>query len=178
MYQLEVKRHLVKLMFLPSSGWKVTVDIDAMERAKGGSHPDGKAAVAAESERWLREAGVSIGVHPRFGRADLVAEGSDGQLYVFEIEGNSSKQKEQALYSALGQLLLLMNEDRPTTRFGLAVPDSPQWEKQLMKVPTSVGRRLNLSLFLVSPTGVRQALASWPNPAVERRALQATRPSP
>jgi hypothetical protein len=30
MYQLEVKRYLIELMFNPSDGWKVIVDIDAM----------------------------------------------------------------------------------------------------------------------------------------------------
>ena len=30
MYQLEVKHYLIKLMFDPSDGWKIIVDIDAM----------------------------------------------------------------------------------------------------------------------------------------------------
>jgi len=42
MYQLEVKRYLVKFMFNPSDGWKVIVDSDAMERTKGSQQKDDK----------------------------------------------------------------------------------------------------------------------------------------
>lgn len=38
MYQLEVKRWLVEYLFPPNDGWKVLVDVDAMERATGGTH--------------------------------------------------------------------------------------------------------------------------------------------
>lgn len=33
MYQLEVKRYLIELMFNPSDGWKGIVDIDAMVKS-------------------------------------------------------------------------------------------------------------------------------------------------
>ncbi|HUV04762.1 MAG TPA: hypothetical protein VMX94_06610 [Armatimonadota bacterium] len=43
MYQLEVKAKLVRHLFNSSGGWEVSVDVDAMELAKGGQHPQGKA---------------------------------------------------------------------------------------------------------------------------------------
>ena len=46
-YQLEVKRWLVAYRFPPSRGWQTRVDIDAMERAKGGQHRPDKASVRA-----------------------------------------------------------------------------------------------------------------------------------
>ena len=53
MYQLEVKRYLIELMFNPSDGWKVIVDIDAMERAKGPQRKDGKKQRVVDAEKRL-----------------------------------------------------------------------------------------------------------------------------
>ena len=39
MYQLEVKRYLVEHQFPPTDGWEVTVDVDAMERARAARAP-------------------------------------------------------------------------------------------------------------------------------------------
>ena len=55
MYQLEVKQYLVELMFNPSDGWKVTVDIDAMELAKGLQQKDGKKQRVVDAEKKLNE---------------------------------------------------------------------------------------------------------------------------
>ena len=41
------------------------------------------------------------------------------------------------------------------THYGLAVPDSPVWERQLAKIPAHVRERLSLTLWLVGETGVR-----------------------
>jgi hypothetical protein len=73
-YQLEVKRWLVAYRFPPTEGWRVHVDIDAMERAKGGQHKPGKAERARTAESALLSMGATIGAHPEFGRADIVAE--------------------------------------------------------------------------------------------------------
>ena len=40
-------------------------------------------------------------------------------------------------------------------RYGIAVPDLPEWEGQLRKVPVAVLRRLQSLLPLVSENGVR-----------------------
>ena len=156
MYQLEVKRWLVGYFFPAAEGWDVTVDIDSMERGEAGQHPPEKKAIAAECETWLRDQGVKIVKHPLYGRADLVATKEGRGTFVIEVEGDSSRQKEQAMYSALGQIVLSMRDVSPTIRYGLAVPDSMQWETQLKKIPNGVRELLNLDLLLVSETGVRR----------------------
>ena len=49
MYQLEVKASLVQLAFNPGNGWRVTVHVDPMERARAGLHPADKAKRAQEA---------------------------------------------------------------------------------------------------------------------------------
>lgn len=154
MYQLEVKRYLVEHQLPPTDGWEVTIDVDPMERAKGGQHPSDKQERARRAEEWLVNAGAKIGSHPVFGRADLVAAKPGTATLVVEVEGDSKRQKEQALYSALGQAVVLMKVDADT-HYGLAVPDTPLWEHQMAKIPTCVCDRLSLTLWLVGRTGVR-----------------------
>ena len=154
MYQLEVKHWLVAQYFNPINGWNVTVDVDAMERAKGPQHKPGKADRALLAEEKLLSIGAKIGAHPEFGRADIVAEHPISGLFLVEVEGNSSRQKEQAVYSALGQLVLQMH-GRPH-KFMLAVPDEPEWELQLKKIPRHAKDVLGLSCVLVSEHAVRE----------------------
>lgn len=154
MYQLEVKRWLVAYRFPPSTGWKVHVDIDAMERAKGGQHKPDKPGRARAAEAALVKMGVTIGAHAEFGRADIVAEHPKNGLFIAEVEGHSSRQKEQAVYSALGQLVLQMHGKKHG--FVLAVPDEVSWEKQLQKIPNHARATLGLSCVLVSEHGVRE----------------------
>lgn len=156
MYQLEVKRWLVAHKFLPADGWNVTIDVDSMERGVHGTQPAGKKEIAAESEKWLREQGVKIVAHPLFGRADLVAVKEGSGTFVVEVEGKSSRQKEQAMYSAIGQIVLSMKESRPDLHYAVATPDAVDWERQLMKVPETVKQILKLHLLLVSSEGVRE----------------------
>lgn len=87
LYQLEVKVALARFPFQPAAGWRVTVHVDAMERAQGGRHPRGKAQRARKALRQLRQLGVSIGAHHLFGPVDLVAEGERGALRLVEVEG-------------------------------------------------------------------------------------------
>lgn len=155
MYQLEVKRWLVFHKFAVADGWDVTIDIDSMERGEKGQHPPDKRQIAAECEAWLRTQGVKIVAHPLYGRADLVAAKEGVGTLVVEIEGDSSRQKEQAMYSALGQVVLSMGDPSSQITYALAVPDSEQWERQLKKVPNRIGELLRLQLWLVSETGVR-----------------------
>jgi hypothetical protein len=49
-----------------------------------------------------------------------------------------------------------MKDPSPEITYGLAFPDSVLWETQLKKIPLRVREALNLNLFLVSETGVRQ----------------------
>jgi hypothetical protein len=127
-----------------------------MERAKGPQHKDGKKPRVVDAEKRLNELGVGIGVHPKYGRADVVASHPKKGTFLIEVEGKSSKQKEQAIYSALGQIVLLMSEDNSKVFYGLAVPDQPEWKRQLKKVPRRVKDLLSLRCILVSEGNVRE----------------------
>ena len=156
MYQLEVKLHLVKHQFPPSEGWEVTVDVDAMERAKGNQHKPDKRGRVEDAEQELVNLGATVAAHPTFGRVDIVAKHPIHGCYLIEVEGQSSKQKEQALYSALGQSILMMGDLPNNTSYGLAVPDAPEWERQVVKIPDRIKKMLNLRVYLVSMDGVRE----------------------
>lgn len=132
----------------------MTVDVDAMERARGGEHPEGKKERVEVAEKKLVELGAEIGAHPIYGRTDVVAEHPERGIFLVEVEGTSSRQTEQAMYSALGQTVLLMNGDGE--QYLLAVPDDPKWERQICKIPEYVRNRLSLSCALVSRSGVRE----------------------
>lgn len=108
LYQLEVKLGLAKSAFPAAEGWRLTMHVDPMEKGMGGKHPPGNVErVTAALHEW-GALGVVIGTHKQFGRVDVVAEHEQGPLRLIEVEGESSKQKEQAVYSALGQLLMSM----------------------------------------------------------------------
>ena len=150
MYQIEVKLNLIKKKFNPEDGWKVTVDIDAMEMGKGNQQKPEKGVIAEKCLRELKELGVKIGSHPLYGRADIVANHPTLGIHVIEVEGNSSKQLEQAMYSAVGQVVLSMRDNNVETEYGLAVPHQDSWVQQLKKIPLNVCRKLSLSLYLVN----------------------------
>ena len=57
MYQLEVKRFLDEHEFCPADGWQVTVHVDGMERAKGGSHSADKQVRVCCAEDWASKRG-------------------------------------------------------------------------------------------------------------------------
>lgn len=132
------------------------VDIDSMELCNGGNHPPGKRERAAVAEARLKGLGVVIGAHPEFGRADVVASHPSNGIVVVEVEGNSSKQREQAMYSALGQAVLMMRPNESQLSYGLAFPDEKEWERQLRKIPQHIAAQLRLRLYLVSDAGVRE----------------------
>ncbi len=157
MYQLEVKRYLIENMFHPRDGWNVLVDIDAMERAKGDQQKPDKKERVEIAEQAIVDAGASIGAHPIYGRVDVIATHPELGTYLIEVEGKSSKQKEQAMYSALGQTILLMDKLEINITYVLAVPDQKDWEFQINKIPTRIKNMLNMECFLVSKTGVRKA---------------------
>jgi len=159
-YQLETKLYLVEQLFNPKDGWRVRIDVDAMELGKGGRHPRGKAEVAQLCVERLIALGATIGADHEYGRADLVARHDQHGVYVVEVEADTTRQKEQAMYSALGQTLLVMKPDTRLVRYGLAVPDDPAWKRQVAKIPIHLLRRLDLEIFLVSPTHVERIPSS------------------
>ncbi len=156
MYQLEVKYQLIRHLFPPSEGWEVLVDIDAMERAKGPQHKPDKKEKVAKAEAALIQLGAKLGAHKQHGRVDVAASHPNKGSYLIEVEGQSSKQKEQAMYSAIGQTVLMMEVPSNNITYGLAVPDLPDWERQIQKIPEQIKSLLNLKCFLVSANGVRE----------------------
>jgi hypothetical protein len=154
LYQVEVKLALVRSVFSPKAGWRITVDIDGSEMGKGKQQPRGKAGRARAALKELRALGVTIGPDDRFGRVDVVAEHHEHGVHFVEVEGHSGRQKEQAMYSCLGQLLLIMRAWSQQMAYGLAVPDTREWWKQLRKIPPAVTGRLNLYLYSVGEGGV------------------------
>ncbi len=148
LYQLEVKLGLARMFH--ASGWRLTMHIDAMERGKGGKHSKGKVKRVNAALRELRKLGVVIGPNKLFGRVDVVADHEKGGgLQLIEVEGESGRQKEQALYSSLGQLLLSMKLWSDYVGYGIAVPDTREWVRQVRKIPAELTTRLNLSRYLV-----------------------------
>jgi hypothetical protein len=117
--------------------------------------PASRPRFAQESEAWLRTQGVKIVAHPLYGRADLVARKDGVGTFVVEVEGDASRQREQAMYSALGQIVLSMHDASPEIAYALAMPDGEKWAAQLRKVPDRVLKVLRLRLWLVSETSVR-----------------------
>ncbi len=159
MYEIEVKRYLVEHQFPPSEGWIVAINLDPMEYAKGGQQPLDKSERARRALEWLEAAGVRIGRDPEFGRADLVVRKRGSTTTVVEAKGDSARQKDQALYAAIGQTVLTMREDG-RVRYGLAVPDNPLWERQVQKIPAHICSMLSLTLWLVGEAGVRELTGS------------------
>ncbi len=123
--------------------------IDPMEKATGGKHPPGKVKRVNAALRELRELGVVIGTHKQFGPVDVAAEHERGALRLIEVEGESGRQKEQALYSSLGQLLLSMKLWSDDVGYGVAVPDTREWVRQVQKIPTELTKRLHLWRYFV-----------------------------
>jgi len=156
MYQLEVKHQLIRHLFPPSEGWEVVVDVDAMEKAKGPQHKSDKKEKATKAEAALVALGVRFGTHKQHGRVDVAASHPEKGNYLIEVEGQSSKQKEQAMYSAIGQTVLMMGSNVNGVTYALAVPDLPEWERQMRKIPLRVKNLLHLKCFLVSSEGVRE----------------------
>jgi hypothetical protein len=166
LYQLEVKLGLAKGAFPPASGWQLTMHIDPMERGMGGKHPPGKVKRVNAALRELRRLGVVIGAHKLFGLVDVVADHEKGGLRLIEVEGESGKQKEQALYSSLGQLLLSMKLWSDDVGYGIAVPDTREWVRQIRKIPTELTKRLHLWRYLVGLNSVTtiepgMEIANW-----------------
>ncbi len=175
MYQLEVKQQLIHHLFHPNDGWEVFVAVDAMEVAKGGQHPADKKKKVEAVEKKLKELGVEINEHKKAEaalrklkvkisahkqnkRVDIAAIHPEREIHLIEVEGQSSKQPEQAMYSVLGQTILLMNSANTEkgVTYGLAFPDQAKWELQVQKIPERVKKLLKLKCFLVSSKGVRE----------------------
>lgn len=157
MYQLEVKAALIAQKFRPGDGWSVTVDVDAMERAIGGTHPDDKLSRASAAYARLEALKVVLGTkHALYNRADIVAKHDLYGTFVVEVEGSSARQREQAMYAAIGQLLVAMRHDSTSVSYAIAVPEEPEWRRQIEKLPLQVLAKLKLRVFLVNAESVSE----------------------
>src|SRR2546426_11579114 len=123
--------------------------IDPMEKGVGGKHPPDKVKRVTAALRELRKLEVTIGTHKQFGRVDVVAEHEQGALRLIEVEGESERQREQALYSSLGQLLLSMKLWSDDVGYGIAVPNTREWVRQVRKIPTDLTKLLHLWRYAV-----------------------------
>lgn len=102
----------------------------------------------------MEDNGVLIQPHKKHGRVDIVANHPQYGEHLVECEGDSSKQQEQAMYSALGQILLKMDDG--AKHHALAVPNTASWRTQVQKIPTYVKNELRLTVYLVSEHEVAQ----------------------
>ena len=68
---------------------------------------------------------------------------------MIEVEGESGRQRELALYSSLGQLLLSMKIWNDDMAYGIAVPDTREWWRQMEKIPLELTKRLRLWRYSV-----------------------------
>ena len=96
---------------------RVAKDIDPEVKRRPAIEEMGRAAAAATE---LEKLGARLSSHPVFGRVDVAADHAEHGLRLAEVEGESSRQPEQALYSALGQVLLSMKLEGAQVRYGLA----------------------------------------------------------
>lgn len=71
--------------------------------------------------------GIIIGPHPGYGRVDVVAEHNKHERFLIEAEGDTSRQKEQSMYSALGQSIIMMKDQHLGFTYGIAFPDEQAW---------------------------------------------------
>ena len=154
MHQIEVKRYLIEWRFHPHSGWNVTVDLDAMELGKGSQNTQEKRETAEKHRTWMKDCGVILSPHAEHGRADTFAHHATYGKWLIECEGDSSRQREQAMYSSLAQLILLMSDSR--SNYALAVPNSAEWSRQTSKIPQFVRDKLALKVYLVSAEDVTE----------------------
>ena len=149
MYEAEVKSLLVKNCFNPSENWEVNIHLDPMELCRGGTHPQGKREACSRALEHLKDLGVNIGVD-RMYKVDVSAKHPDQGLFLIEVKGESSEQKEVGLYSALGQLITKAGEPPWNATLGLAFPNTIEWERQIKKLPIWLIEHISLRIYLVS----------------------------
>ncbi|WP_292471444.1 hypothetical protein [Methanolobus sp.] len=130
MFQPRVKLEFVRRYCPPDKGWKVFVDIDASEEGRTGGFRNSLEARerqtqmkedASKVREEFRQLGVAVGGNranwysannlPELeGDRDIVAFNSEkGLCIIAEAEGASSRQPEQKLYKAIGQIVMAVS---------------------------------------------------------------------
>lgn len=105
--------------------------------------------VKAAVRDHLEAAGYKVSV--AWGRrtgVDIDAAGPDGRLLI-EAKGAVALQPQQHNYflGAIGELVQRMSD--PQARYGLALPDNPQYRGLVQRLPDLVWERLRLVVFFV-----------------------------
>jgi hypothetical protein len=106
-------------------------------------------AVKMAVKTYLESAGWSVTV--AWGRdhgIDIQAHREREHLYL-EAKGEAANPAQQANYfiGALGELVQRLRD--PTARYGLALPDHPQYRRLAQRLPALAQERLNLVIMLV-----------------------------
>ena len=107
---------------------------------------------------YLEHRGYSVDV--RWGRdrgIDIVATGPEGRL-VIEAKGAVSRPAQQQNYflGALGELIQRM--DTADARYGLALPDRPQYRGLVNRLPQHARDLMRLLVFFVKADGTVEEL--------------------
>lgn len=132
------------------------VHLDPMEMGKGPQQSKNykKINVSRDCIAWFKKESILIDKATGSGKIDLVAKKTDGHIYYIEVEGDSSKQTEQAVYSALGQLIFKMKQFDKKVTYAIAAPNSDTWKANLIKIPIEVCAKLNITRYLVAQNAV------------------------
>lgn len=90
---------------------------------------------------WGRERGIDIDARSGVDR------------WIIEAKGGAPRGPQQVNYflGALGELVQRMDDD--TARYGLALPDDPQYRGLVNRLPAAARRKLDLTVFFVTRTG-------------------------
>jgi hypothetical protein len=133
MYQPRVKLEFVRLHTPPRLGWDVSVAIDGAEKGKAGSARRNDWIAVS---RHLSHLGIDSGPRSRwpalqrppftgiqFARApDIVAiHTTSRRVVVAEVEGASTRQGEQKVYSAAGQAVVHLKDTVPAVPKGWTI---------------------------------------------------------
>lgn len=145
-YQIEIKKYLVNHKRKHKLWKDIIVDIDAEEVGKDDS------LKKSQSDECVLHLNAFKGVNEY--RTDIKATDIlTKKNYYIEVEGFSSKQQEQAFYSALSQIILRM-KNKSDNIYGIAVPNTESWIKQVSKISKYIRSILNIHLFLVDKKDV------------------------
>ncbi len=138
----------------PADGWAVVVNFDVQERGKGNRPSLEKQATYAAVQDALLSDGATIGRDRDYATADLVARHArKRELWIVEVEGHSTGQPGDKVYSAVGQLLTRMRAGSGA-KYGLAV--HAELRTTALKIPTQVRKLLDITIFVVAADRIEE----------------------
>lgn len=107
-------------------------------------------------KEYLEAAGFRVTVAWGRQRGVDIRAVSGAEVMLLEAKGSAVNPPQQVNYflGALGELLQRMSD--PTTTYGLALPDSPQYCGLVARLPALAWQRLRLTVLFVSKDGAGQ----------------------